>query len=323
MSREIYVNGRYLPHNKAQVHVEDRGYQFADGIYEVVPVVGGVLVDEDPHLDRLDRSLKELQISEAMSRGALKTVVREIARRNSVRDGIIYIQITRGVAHRDHVFPAAAKPAVVVYARRKNIGAIYEKAAKGVAVITTPDLRWKRCDIKTVSLLPNVLAKQEAAVSGAYEAWQIDADGMVTEGTSSNAWIVTHKDDLITRPPTDEILNGITRQTLISLAEQNGLTHVSRSFTVEEALGAREAFASSATSFVMPVVSIDGKPVGDGKPGPLCKVLLTHYQEYIEKLKASGSTLDASLEPPRAYRRDKNHENDKSSRTESADAVAA
>ena len=300
MSREIYVNGRYVPHASAQVHVEDRGYQFADGIYEVVPVVEGVLVDEDPHLDRLDRSLAELRIASPMSRGALKSVVREIARRNGVNNGIIYIQITRGVAQRDHTFPKGVRPGVVIYARRKDIAAIFEKAKKGVSVITAPDLRWKRCDIKTVSLLPNVLAKQAAAEAGAYEAWQVDEDGNVTEGTSSNAWIVTQDGRLVTRPETNEILNGITRQTLIGLASQHGIGFEYRSFTVAEALQAREAFVSSATSFVMPVVRIDGHSVGEGTPGPLCRILLNHYTDYMEALRARGHVVPNSLEPRRA-----------------------
>src|SRR5215472_14219699 len=210
MSRVAYVDGQYLPHNSAAVHIEDRGYQFADGVYEVMAVVGGCLLDEEPHLARLARSLAELRITAPMSNAALRVVMREVMRRNGVRDGIVYVQITRGVSPRDHAFPKAARPVLVVTSRRKR-PADPRMAADGVAVITIPDLRWQRCDIKSVALLPNVLGKQQARESGAFEAWQVDRDGMVSEGTSTNAWIVTHAGELVTRQSSHAILNGCTR----------------------------------------------------------------------------------------------------------------
>ena len=218
MSRWAYVNGRYVPHREASVHVEDRGYQFADGVYEVVLVHAGAMIDEIPHLDRLDRSLDELRIAQPMGRMALRAVLREVVRRNRIRTGLVYLQITRGVARRDHAFPTGVKPALVVTAKRLALPR-EETLESGVRVVTIEDIRWQRCDIKSVSLLPNVLGKQHARENGAYEAWQIDQDGNVTEGTSSNSWIVTHDDRLLTRPASHEILNGITRQTILKLAK--------------------------------------------------------------------------------------------------------
>jgi len=202
MSRVAYVNGRYLPHNAASVHIEDRGYQFADGVYEVIAVERGLMVDEGLHLKRLSRSLRELEIAEPMQERALKTVMREVIRRNRVDDGIIYIQMTRGVAPRDHAFPKHATTQVVMTARRSRPHNP-KTTEEGVSVITIPDIRWARCDIKSVSLLPNVLGKQRAREAGAYEAWQVDRDGMVTEGTSTNAWIVTKAGEVITREAGD------------------------------------------------------------------------------------------------------------------------
>jgi D-alanine transaminase len=241
MSRIAYVNGRYVPHADAAVHVEDRGYQFADGVYEVVLVYNGRMVDEIPHLDRLDRSLGELRIPSPMSRPALRSVMRELLRRNRIHTGLIYMQVTRGVARRDHPFPKNAQPSLVMTAKRIALptGAAVEN---GVRVISIPDIRWERCDIKTVALLPNVLGKQQAKEAGAYEAWQVDRDGYVTEGTSTNAWIVTKDGELVTRNANQAILNGITRLTLLKLAERENLRLVERGFTIEEAKQAREAF---------------------------------------------------------------------------------
>jgi D-alanine transaminase len=275
MSRIAYVNGRYVPHGDAAVHIEDRGYQFADGVYEVVAIRSGVMLDEEAHLARLGRSLAELRIEPAVPAQALRVIVREVVRRNRVRDGLVYIQMTRGVAPRDHAFPAQAKTSLVVTARRKVVNPAL--AEQGVRVITIPDTRWARCDIKTVSLLPNVLGKQEAKEAGAFEAWQIGRDGMITEGTSSNAWIVTPAGELVTRAPTHEILNGITRMVLLDIAGREGLTYVERPFGVDEAKGAREAFLTSASSFLLPVVRIDDAVIGDGKPGPLSRKLRSRY----------------------------------------------
>jgi len=286
MSRVAYVNGRYVPHRDAAVHVEDRGYQFSDGVYEVIAVAGGALVDEARHLDRLERSLDELRIERPMGRPALGRVMREVIRRNRVADGIIYMQVTRGVAPRDHAFPARAKPAVVMTARRSKPHAP-KQLADGVKVITIPDIRWERCDIKSVSLLPNVLGKQQAREAGAYEAWQVDGDGNVTEGTSTNAWIVTPEGELVTRSADHAILNGITRLAVIDIAlRQQGLRFVQRPFSVEEAKRAREAFLSSTTAFVMPVTQIDETAVADGKPGALTRTLRELYERHVAEERA-------------------------------------
>ncbi|MEQ8697291.1 MAG: D-amino-acid transaminase [Bauldia litoralis] len=283
MSRIAYVNGRYVPHADASVHIEDRGYQFADGVYEVVAVTRGRLVDELPHLDRLDRSLRELRIAAPMSRAALRTVLREVVRRNRVTNGIVYLQVTRGAAPRDHAFPKGGQlPALVVTARCQ--APKRSQQDDGVAVITVPDIRWKRCDIKSVSLLPNVLAKQNAVEAGAYEAWQIAADGCITEGSATNAWIVSGDRALVTRPADESILDGITRRTVIDIAARNGYRLEERGFTLEEAKRAAECFLTSTTSWVMPVTSIDGDKISGGTPGPLSRALLSHYADYVDSL---------------------------------------
>jgi D-alanine transaminase len=282
MSRIAYVNGRYVPHREAAVHIEDRGYQFADGVYEVTAVRGGRLVDEERHLKRLDRSLGELKIAQPMSHAALKFVCREVVRRNGVRDGIVYLQVTRGVAPRDHSFPKDAAPSIVVTSRRTK-GAPQKSVDEGIGVISLPDQRWARCDIKSISLLPNILGKQQAREAGAYEAWQIDRDGNVTEGTSTNAWIVTGRGELVTRRADSTILNGVTRLAILDIVARQGLTFVERPFSLAEAKEAREAFLTSTTSFVLPVVLIDGEPVGDGRPGELTRKLRAAYAGQIEQ----------------------------------------
>lgn len=287
MPRQAYVNGRYLPHGNAVVHIEDRGYQFADGVYEVVPVAQGVLVDEELHLDRLERSLDELSIPMPMSRTALKLISAELMRRNRLTNGFLYMQITRGVAPRDHKFPKYARPALVMTTRQMPPPNA-KSLAEGVGVITVPDIRWARCDIKSVSLLPNVLAKQQAVEAGAFEAWQIDAGGLVTEGTSTNAWIVTQDGKLVTRNANNEILNGITRISLLRVAEAEGVTLEERPFSIEEAKSAREAFLTSSTNFVMPVTRIDDQPVGNGHPGLLTGKLRAAYMNYVAGLKESA-----------------------------------
>jgi len=281
VSRIAYVNGRYLPHRAAAVHIEDRGYQFSDGVYEVIAVQQGALVDEGLHLRRLERSLRELRIAEPMAEGSLKTVMREVIRRNRVRDGIIYVQMTRGVAPRDHAFPKNPTTQVVMTARRGKPPSP-ETVAAGVRVITIPDLRWTRCDIKSVSLLPNVLGKQQAREAGAYEAWQVDRDGNVTEGTSTNAWIVTEAGEVVTRQASEAILNGVTRLAVIKVIEEHQLRLVERPFSVAEAKRAREAFMTSTTAFVLPVVRIDEDAVADGKPGPLTRRLRELYIEHVD-----------------------------------------
>jgi D-alanine transaminase len=282
MARFAYVNGRYVDHLDASVHIEDRGYQLADGVYEVVGVRDGKLIDEKPHLDRLDRSLKELRIEWPVARPALEFILRELMRRNRLRDGLIYMQVTRGVARRDHAFPTSpVKPALVL--TTKNTKPLGPDTGPGVAVKSHPDIRWERCDIKTIALLPNVLAKQAARESGAYEAWLIDGEGCITEGASTNAWIVTQDGELVTRHTDNGILAGITRNTLKSIANALQLKFVERPFSLAEAKQAKEAFLTSATSFVTPVVKIDGDPVGDGKPGPTARRLREEYVRFADE----------------------------------------
>jgi D-alanine transaminase len=281
MSRIAYVNGRYLPARDACVNVEDRGYQFADGVYEVCEVRGGKLVDAPRHLARLQRSLRELRIAEPMPLAALEFVLHETVRRNRVGYGLVYLQITRGVARRDHAFPlGAVAPSVVVTAKNLNLDKNEEKAKSGIAVITTPENRWPRVDIKSVSLLPNVLAKQAARERGAYEAWFVDGDGFVTEGASSNAWIVTADGRLVTRPADNRILSGITRAVLMTVLEALQLRLEERPFTAAEAYGAAEAFVTSAGQLVMPVVSIDDRAIADGKPGSVSKRLREEFHRF-------------------------------------------
>jgi D-alanine transaminase len=283
MSRVAYVNGLYVPHQDAAVHVEDRGYQFADGVYEVCEVRAGRLVDERRHMARLQRSLGELRIDAPMPLSSLSVVLRETVRRNRVRDGIVYLQVTRGVAPRDHAFPkSGTRPSVVVTARSIDAAKGEKTATDGIAVITVPENRWPRVDIKSVSLLPNVLAKQAAREAGAKEAWYVDAEGHVTEGSSSNAWIVTPNGSVVTRPSDNAILRGITRTVLLDVLKAHGLKLEERAFTVEEAQTAREAFVTSASQLVMPVVSIDGRPVANGVPGMLSLSLRRDFHAHAE-----------------------------------------
>jgi D-alanine transaminase len=283
MSRIAYVNGRYLPQQAAAVHVEDRGYQFSDGVYEVCEVRGGHIIDERRHLERLKRSLDELRIDMPMSQAAFAIVLRECLRRNRVRDGILYLQITRGVARRDHGFPPPGTcPSIVVTAHGIDLAANERTAAEGVGIVTVPDNRWQRVDIKSISLLPNVLAKQAARERGAKEAWFVDRDGHITEGSSSNAWIVTKGGKVVTRPADYGILRGITRTVLIDVIRAQGLTFEERPFTVEEVYGAREAFLTSASQIVMPVVRIDDRPIGNGAPGSVATALRAEFHRYAE-----------------------------------------
>ena len=284
MGRISYVNGRYVSHYDAVVHIEDRGYQFADGVYEVVTIVAGRLVDMDPHFERLARSLCEMKIKWPITRRVLVLIMRELIKRNRLENGILYMQITRGVAPRDHKFPINVRSSLIMTTKRIDFSA-EKKQIVGVKVISIPDERWTRCDIKTISLLPNCLGKQKAAEVGAYEAWQVDQDGFVTEGTSSNAWIVTQNGHMLTRSPTNAILNGVTRLSLIKIAQEEGIVLEERAFTIEDAHQAREAFATSATSFVTPVINIDGKPVGDGTPGALTRQLIAWYTDYVAGLR--------------------------------------
>lgn len=283
MSRYAYVNGRYLPFRQAKVHIEDRGYQFADGVYEVCEVRGGRLIDERRHLERLQRSLKEIKIPLPMSVRALGVVLREVVSRNRIGYGIVYLQITRGVARRDHAFPSGQTlPSLVVTARSLNISRNEALAKNGIAVVSVPDDRWGRVDIKTIGLLPNVLARQNAIERDARDAWFVDKDGMVTEASSANAWIVTPDGVLVTRHVDGAILRGITRTVVLNAIRAEGLAVEERAFALEEAYGAREAFITSASQIVLPVIRIDGRPIGDGKPGPVAMLLRRQFHRYAE-----------------------------------------
>jgi D-alanine transaminase len=291
VGRIAYAEGRYVPHAEARVHVEDRGYQFADAVYEVIAVHHGRLVDETEHLARLGRSLAELGISWPVSERALRIKIRELIRRNRIATrGMIYLQISRGVAPRNHAFPKDCPPVLVMTARALP-PVDRAEAARGVRVITLTDLRWRRCDIKSVSLLANVLARQQATEQGAFEAWLVDDDGVVTEGTASNAWIVTSDGLLLTHDAGHAILNGITRCAVLRIAADHGVVLRERPFTVAEAMSAAEAFLTSTTSLVKPVVRIDDAVVGDGRIGPLTARLLDYYLEHAGEAPAAGSGL--------------------------------
>jgi D-alanine transaminase len=283
MSRIAYVNGRYCPLAEASVNVEDRGYQFSDGVYEVCEVRGGRLIDERLHMKRLAYSLSELRIAMPMSPASLSVVLHEVVRRNRVRWGIVYLQITRGVSRRDHAFPPAlTAPSVVVTARNLDLAAAEKMAADGVAVISMPENRWARVDIKSVSLLPNVLAKQAAREQGAREAWFVDREGRVTEGSSSNAWIVTRDGKVVTRQADHAILKGITRTVLLEAIAAQGLKLEERAFTLDEAYAAREAFITSASQSVLPVVKIDGRPISNGAPGLIASALRHEFHRHAK-----------------------------------------
>ena len=283
MARYAYVNGRYVDHLEASVHIEDRGYQLGDGVYEVCEIRKGAMVDERRHLQRLERSLSELRMTLPVTQSALRFVMEETVRRNRVRDGLIYLQVTRGVARRDHGFPEqATKPALVVTVRALDRSKIEAGARAGTAVITVPDDRWGRVDIKTIGLLPNVLARQKAKDAGAKDAWFVDAEGLVTEGAASNAWIVTKDGVLVTRLSSNRILTGITMTVAKETALRLQMKVEERAFSVPEVLAASEAFLTSATQTVMPVISIDGRKIGSGKPGPVAKRLREEFHRVAE-----------------------------------------
>jgi D-alanine transaminase len=286
MGRIAYVNGRFVPQGEAVVHIEDRGYQFGDAIYEVWALFDGRLGDAEGHFARLERSLSELSIAMPMTRAALTLVLRETVRRNRIREGLLYLQVSRGVARRDHAFPnPPVRPSVVMTVSATDRAAAEARAAKGVSVVTTPETRWGRCDIKTVNLLPNALAKQKAREAGAAEAWFVDELGFVTEGASSNAWIVDADGRLRTRDTNANILRGVTRHSLLEVIRREGLQVDERPFTPADALAAREAFITGAGTLVLPVIAVDGRPVGEGKPGPVAARL---RRLYIEQAKAAA-----------------------------------
>ncbi len=285
MSRIAYVNGRYLPLRDAFVHVEDRGFQFADGVYEVFPVYSGRIVNGDWHMQRLAQSLLELRIAWPMPPKILSAILTEILRRNRIIDGgMIYLQITRGAAPRNHAFPDAnVKPTLVLIARPVNMPARQAQAETGVRVISVPDIRWARRDIKSVALLPNMLAKQQAADAGASEALFVNDRGIVTECASSTFWIISSNGKLLTHPLGHDILPGVTRRVVLELAQEMGLEVMEQEFGLPEALAAREAFLTSATNFVMPVVQIDAQIIGNGVPGPHSIALRQAYIAKLEK----------------------------------------
>jgi D-alanine transaminase len=280
VTRIAYVNGLYLSHRSAAVHIEDRGFQFADSVYEVCSFHDGVFIDEQAHLERLERSLSLIDIEMPMSNAGLRIVFRELVRKNRIHSGIIYCQVTRGQAKRDHGFPdPATTPTLVVTAKRVAPGFLDERRRNGVGVVFRPDTRWAQCHIKSTGLLPNVLAKQSARVAGADEAWFVDEEGNVTEGTSTNAWIVTGQGTLVTRPLDSHILGGVTRGALITCARAAGLPVEERKFSVEEAKNAAEAFSSASTIGALPIVSLDGIIISDGAPGPITSRLNALYAE--------------------------------------------
>ena len=284
MSRIAYVNGQYLPHDHAEIHIDDRGYQFGDGIYEVVSIMNGHLADQEWHLDRMEYSLSELNIPMPMTRAAMKIVIGNLIRMNKITNGLIYFQITRGVMRRDHAFNAMLRPQLVMTA--KTLPRLSKQMIDPVKVITVPDQRWQRRDIKTLQLLPNCLAKTKAMEKGAYEALMVDHDGLITEGSSSNAWIVTDQGELITRPATYDILSGITRKAILDIADKRNLKIVERGFSVEEAQKAAEVFVSSATSLVTPVYMVDDVKIGNGDTGPVALALRQAYFDHVSALAA-------------------------------------
>jgi len=283
MSRWAYVNGHYRRHADAWVLIDDRGYQFGDGVYEVWAVRRGRLLDMPRHLARLQRSLGELNIRAPMSPRALRVVLEEVRRRNRVRDGLVYLQVTRGVARRDHAFPnPAPAPSMVATSRAIDLAEFDARTKTGVKVVTRPDQRWGRCDIKSTALIANVLAKQAARDAGALEAWLVDADGFITEGASTTAWIVDAQGRLITRSIQDNILPGVTRAAIVELAKAQNIELLERAFTPREAAEAREAFMTAAGALVMPVIEIDGHQIGDGAPGPVARSLGQAYLTFAQ-----------------------------------------
>jgi D-alanine transaminase len=287
--RFAYVDGRYVPHGRAAVHIEDRGLQLGDAIYEVCSVIDGRLMDEEEHLERLERSLREIEMAMPMHRNVLKLVMRELVRRNQVRNGLLYLQVTRGAFRRDHSIPKASRrPSLIMTARDMGTAGWERLRTKGIAVMTHPDERWARRDIKTTQLLPNLLAKTAARKSGSWEAWLVDRDGFVTEGASTNAWIVDADGKLTTRALSNDILPGVTRRVILEAAAQSQLAVSERKFTPAEALAAREAFISSAAG-VCPVTSIDGKKIGAGQPGPITRRVQELYAQMSSARAAEQS----------------------------------
>ncbi len=273
MSRISYVNGRYLPHKMSMVHIEDRGYQFGDGVYEVVLVLNKKLIDFDGHYKRLKRSLEQISLEYHFSQTLIKQIINRLIRFNLISNGLIYLQVTRGVAERAHQFPDDASATLVVTAKPISISPVIE----GKKAITTTDQRWDRRDIKTIQLLPNCIAKQEAVENDAFEAIMVMNDGTITEGASSNLWMVNKENHLITRKASNIILNGITKVTIAEIAEIQKIQVIERAFTVNEAKGAKELFITSATAIVTPITQLDEHMIADGNVGPVSSALRNMY----------------------------------------------
>ena len=281
--KTVFLNGKYLREDEAKVSIFDRGFVFGDGVYEVVPVVEGKVLDKEPFLERFDRSLNELELDWPMSKDEFLVMINELIKRNGVNEGGVYMQVTRGVAPRDFAYPKGITPTVMAFSFEKEI-INSPKAKSGIKVVTVDDIRWKRRDIKSIALLGQCMAKEQAVKQGAYEGWMVE-DGFVTEGTSSSAYIVKNG-KIITRPLSNSILSGIRRKLLIQIAKDHGVEFELRLFSVKEALEADEAFLSSATTFVLPIIEIDGKQIGDGKPGPVAKKMREMY--IYSALKIAG-----------------------------------
>ncbi|MBT5429196.1 MAG: D-amino-acid transaminase [Rhodospirillaceae bacterium] len=281
MPKIAFVNGSYRNIHKASIEIEDRGFQFADGVYEVIALTNEVLIDLDFHLDRLNRSLTEINIKWPMSRESVMAICAEVIRRNRLTQGSLYIQITRGVTARDFSYPNGMKPSLVIYGRRSRSNQTSSKV-QGIKVISTRDIRWGRCDIKSISLLASVLAKTQANHKIAQEAWLLNEDGFVTEGASSNAWIVPRPNVIQTHPENSSILSGITRLRTIKLAQEKSIKVIERPFSINEAKKAKEAFLTSSTLFVQPIVDIDGSQIGDGKIGSTTKTLIKSYSDFMD-----------------------------------------
>ncbi len=279
--RTIYVNGAYVSEAEATVSIFDRAFLFADGVYEVTAVLDGKLVDFDNHMARLARSLGELEIAAPLGDRELRVMHEELVARNALREGIVYMQISRGSADRDFAYPEGAQPTLVAFTQEKQL-THSPYAETGVKVVTLPDIRWKRRDIKSTALLAQAMAKEAAKRKGAFEGWMVE-DGFVTEGTSSTSFIVLADRTVVTRPLSNAILPGVTRRAILALAERDDMVVDERPFTVEEALGASEAFLTSASSFVLPVVEIDGVKIGDGKPGPVARQFRELYLSEARK----------------------------------------
>lgn len=284
MGRIVYVNGAYVPEEDAKISVFDRGFLFADGVYEVSAVIDGKMVDNDAHLKRLARSLSELKMGCPVPLEQIPAIQRRLLDENGVEEGMIYLQVSRGVADRDFNFPDEEQPSLVMFTQARIV-VESPKAVRGMAVVSHPDIRWKRRDIKTVQLLAQSLAKEAARAAGADDAWMVE-DGYVTEGSSNNAFIVTADGALVTRQLGTDILHGITRRAVLEIAAEEGLTVEERPFTVAEAQSAAEAFVTSASAFVMPVVSLDGKTISQGVPGPVSQKLRARYIEIAREMAA-------------------------------------